>query len=151
MTVVTLGLYQIYWFYKHWDRVGTPVTTWPRRRGRSSRSSSAIRSFRRIVDSTHAAGVKTGVPAWLLTVGFLLPSVLSRLPDPAYLLGFLGLLPLLAAQRIATAVAIAQGSTEDRDARLTQANWAWIGTLVVIFVLLVIAFALGILVPAPPA
>ena len=91
MMLVTLGLYQLYWFYKQWERVrdaGDNVAPAPR----------AIFTlifchslFRRIIDSTHAVGVKTSLPAWLLTVGFIVPSlddaiarsgVPARLPGP---------------------------------------------------------------------
>jgi hypothetical protein len=46
-----------------------------------------------------------------------------KLPGPEAFLGFLAFVPLVAAQRIATAVALAQGSTDDRNTRLTLLNW----------------------------
>ena len=123
MVVVTFGLYQLYWFYKQWDRVrdaGDHVAPVPR----------AIFSvvfcyslFRRIMDSTHAVGVNARVPPWLLAVGFILASLMWRLEGPAGFLGFLAFAPLVAAQRIANTVALAQGSTDDRNTRLTILNW----------------------------
>jgi len=138
MIVVTLGFYQIYWFYKQWDRVrdaGENVAPAPR----SLFSLIFCYSlFRRIVDSSHSAGVPTSVPAWLLTAGFILPNLLWRYEGTEAYLGFLGIVPMVAAQRIATAVAIAQGSTDDRNTRLTWRNWAWIGALVGLFALIVV-------------
>jgi hypothetical protein len=124
MVVATFGLYQLYWFYKQWHRVrdaGESVAPVPR----------AIFSvvfcyslFRRIMDSTHAAGVKAGIPPWVLAVGFILPSLTWKLDGSASFLGFLAFVPLVAAQHVASAVAVAQGSTDDRNTRLTLPNWA---------------------------
>ena len=148
MMVVTLGLYQLYWFYKQWDRV----------RDAGDNVAPAARAiftivfcyslFRRIIDSTHAVGVHTRLPPLLMTLGFILPSLIARADGPEALLGFLAIVSLVAVQRLATAVALAQGSTEDRNTRLTPANWAWIAALVGLFVLMVLgaAFQSG----APP-
>jgi hypothetical protein len=151
MMLVTLGVYQLYWFYKQWDRVrdaGENLAPAPR-------ALFAIvfcyPLFRRIVESGHAVGVKTGAPAWLLTIGFIAPSLTTRMPEPAFLLGLLAVVPLVAAQRIATAVALAQGSTEDRNTRLTPANWAAIGAAFFIFELFLLALALERFIPLPPA
>jgi hypothetical protein len=123
MFVATLGLYQLYWFYKQWDRIrdaGDHVAP-------AARSIFAIlfcySLFRRIVDSTHAVGLSTRVPPWLLAIGFILPSLTWRIEGPEGFLGFLAFVPLVAAQRIANAVAVAQGSLEDRNTRLTWSNW----------------------------
>jgi uncharacterized protein DUF4339 len=123
MMVTTLGLYQLYWFYKQWDRV----------RDAGDNLAPAARSlfslvfcyslFRRIVDSTHAVGVQTRLPAWLLAVGFIVPSLMWRADGPAAFLGLLAFVPLVAAQRLANEVALGQGSTEDRNTRLTWRNW----------------------------
>ncbi|HEU0091588.1 MAG TPA: DUF4339 domain-containing protein [Vicinamibacteria bacterium] len=123
MMVATFGLYQLYWFYKQWDRV----------RDAGDNVSPAPRSlfgivfcyslFRRIIDSTHAVGVSTRLPPSLLAVGFILPSLMWRADGPQSYLGFLAFVPLVAVQRIANAVALGQGSTEDRNTRLTWLNW----------------------------
>ena len=128
MFLVTLGLYQLYWFYKQWDRIrdaGDNVSPAPR-------ALFAIvfcySLFRRIVDSTQAVGVRTGLPPWLLAAGFILPSLMWRVEGVVSLAGFLAFVPLVAAQRIANAVALAQGSTEDRNTRLTGLNWVGVVT-----------------------
>ncbi|HET6900524.1 MAG TPA: DUF4339 domain-containing protein, partial [Vicinamibacteria bacterium] len=124
MVVATLGLYQLYWFYKQWDRVrdaGESVAPVPR----SIFSIVFCYSlFRRIMDSTHAAGVSARIPPWVLAVGFILPSLTWKLDGPASFLGFLAFAPLVAAQHIANTVALAQGSTDDRNTRLSLLNWA---------------------------
>jgi hypothetical protein len=139
MFVGTLGLYQLYWFYKQWDRVrdaGDNVAPAPR----------ALFSllfcyslFRRIVDSTHAVGVITRVPPALLAVGFIVPSLMWKAEGLASFLGFLAFVPMVAAQRLANLVALRQGSTEDRNTRLTWLNWV----SVVVTSLLLALVALG--------
>jgi hypothetical protein len=128
MLTVTLGLYQLYWCYKQWDRVrDTGDNVHPAARSLFSLVF-CYSLFRRIIDSTHAVGVVTRLPPSLLAVGFILPSLMSRAHGPASYLGFLAFVPLVAVQRIANAVALAQGSTEDRNTRLTWLNW--VGVLV---------------------
>jgi hypothetical protein len=123
MFVATMGLYQLYWFYKQWDRVrdaGDNVAPAPR----SLFSILFCYSlFRRINDSTYAVGVQTRLPPSLLAVGFILPSLMWKMEGAVAFLGFLAFVPLVAAQRIANRVALAQGSTEDPNTRLTRLNW----------------------------
>ena len=124
MSVITLGLYQLYWFYKQWDRVrdaGDNVQP-------AARSLFALvfchSLFGRIVDSTYAVGVKAPTPAGGLTAAFILTSLAWRAPGAIGLLGFLSVVPLVVAQRVATEVALRQGSTEERNTHLTPLNWA---------------------------
>ena len=147
MMVATLGLYQLYWFYKQWDRVrdaGDNVAPAPR----SLFSILYCYSlFRRITDSTHAVGVATKVPPWLLATGFILPSLMWRSDGPESYLGFLAFVPLVAAQRIANAVALRQGSTEDGNTRLTWLNWVAVVVTGTLLALLVLAEVLKFLNP----
>jgi hypothetical protein len=147
MLFATLGLYQIYWFYKQWDRVrdaGDNVAPAPR----SIFSILFCYSlFRRVIDSTHAVGVRTSVPAWLLAVGFILPSLMYRANGTEAYLSILAIVPLTFVQRIANAVALGQGSTEDRNTRLTPLNWVAVvvmGALYALFVLAVVLEGLGV-------
>jgi len=142
MMVATLGLYQLYWFYKQWDRVreaGDNVAPAPR----SLFSIVFCYSlFRRIIDSTHAVGVATRLPPSLLAIGFIVSSLMWKLDGPASFLGFLAFVPLVAAQRIANAVALGQGSTEDRNTRLTWLNWVGVLVASTFFALLVLGAVL---------
>jgi hypothetical protein len=142
MMVATLGLYQIYWFYKQWDRVrdaGDNVAPAPR----SIFSIVFCYSlFRRIIDSTHAVGLNTSIPPSLLAIGFVVSSLMWRANGPESYLGFLAFVPLVAAQRIANAVARGQGSTEDRNTRLTWLNWVGVVVAAGFFALLVLGLAL---------
>jgi TolB-like protein len=66
------------------------------------------------------------------------------------LLAFLAIVPLVAAQRNATAVALSQGSTEDRNTRLTPLNWVGVVAMAGIFVFLVLAAAIQNSSPGTP-
>ena len=122
MSVATLGLYQIYWFYQQWRRVrdgGEDV--WP-----VPRSIFGVifsyplfqRMLRASPDDAPAGG--PGV----LAVAYGLLCVASNLPMPFGFVAFLSVLPLAAVQRVASAAAERDFPADDPNRRLTAANWA---------------------------
>jgi hypothetical protein len=87
MYAVTLGAYQLYWFYKNWTVI----------KEREQRDLiPALRSifsiifcyqcFGRIEDGAKAQGIKAKFPAGLLAVIFILGSLIANLPEPYWLL-----------------------------------------------------------------
>ena len=122
MSIGTLGLYQVYWFYQQWRRV--------RDGGEDVRP--LLRAifgvlfcyplFKRIVGSTgDVASPPVGPGA--LAVVYILLSVSWKLPSPFDLLSLLSVLPLAAVQRLASAGAERDFPRDDPNRRLTGANW----------------------------
>ena len=122
MSIVTLGLYEIYWFYKNWKCV---------ERNAGDKVNAPIRSvfypimsyslFRRVREHAKRSGV-AGFPAGWLAVALFLVTVLWRLPDPWWLVSFLGFLPLVPVQKSVNAINAKLAPAADANARFTGWN-----------------------------
>ncbi|HEV3008209.1 MAG TPA: hypothetical protein VGX52_04165 [Burkholderiales bacterium] len=105
MSIVTFGLYEIYWFYKNWKCV---------QRNTGDDVSAPLRAvfyplisyplFKRIRSHARSSGVESDFPAGVLAIAVFLVALLWRLPDPWWLVSFFGFLPLLPVQRAVNAV-----------------------------------------------
>ena len=99
MSLVTLGLYEIYWFYKNWkcvqqndgDKVNAPIRAF-------FYPLVSYSLFKRIRDHADKAQVETGLQAGLLAITIFVLAALWRLPDPWWVVSMLGFLPLLPVQ-----------------------------------------------------
>ncbi len=82
MFFVTMGLYQIYWFYKHWSIVQEREcsTIWPIARAIFSLFF-CYGLFGRIYDSASAQGITLRVPAGGIAILYILGTVFVYLPD----------------------------------------------------------------------
>jgi hypothetical protein len=122
MSLATLGLYQIYWFYQHWRRVrdgGEKVSVLARS---VFGVISAYSLFRRVADS--APDDPPAASPGLLAVLYAPLCMASNLPMPFGLVAVLSVLPLVAIQRVANGVAERDFPAADPNRRLTVANWA---------------------------
>lgn len=121
MSVVTLGMYQIYWFYQQWKRVrdgGEDV--WPLPRAVFGVLFS-YPLFKRMADSSPDEA-PAGGPG-LLAIAYGLLCLASNLPFPLALVSALAVLPVAAMQRLASAAAERDFPHDDPNRRLTVANW----------------------------
>ena len=121
MSIVTLGLYQLYWFYQQWRRVrdgGENVSVLARSLFGVIFSYSL---FRRVIASAPDAAPAGGAGALAVIYGLL--CIASRLPLPFAAIAVLSVLPLAAIQRIASAVAEHDFPAADPNCRLMAANW----------------------------
>lgn len=126
MTFATFGLYQIYWFYRHWRSVRVGENdVWPLPRAIFG-VLFCYPMFTKIMESASAAGVPVGESAGAYAVVFIALSVAHRLPDPWWLVTFLSVVPLVAVQRVVNAVARLEVPEVDPNTRLTLANWVLI-------------------------
>jgi hypothetical protein len=123
MSFATLGLYEVYWFYKNWkamqatgEKLNAPVRAvfYP---------VTAYWFFRHLRSRAEAAGVGAGFHAGGLAVAlFVISAVTWQLPDPWWLTGYASFLVLLpvrgAIERINRKVA----PDADRNARFSGWN-----------------------------
>src|SRR5258708_10979613 len=103
LSVCTLGLYQIYWFYKHWalikERSEPHIIPW----GRAFFGIFWCYScFEFIREDGRRLDVEPALPAGPLAIGWIATSLASRFPEPYFLIAFLSSLLLVPVQRHVT-------------------------------------------------
>ena len=125
MSLATLGLYEIYWFYKNWkcmqENFGHklnapirafffPLVSYP--------------LFRQIRDHAAGAQLQSRLQAGPLALAVFLIAVLYRLPDPWWLVSLLGFLPLLPVQSAVNEINGKFAPGVDRNGRFSGWNIA---------------------------
>lgn len=146
MSVATLGLYEIYWFYQHWKRVRDVQNDdlWPLPRAIFAIIFS-FGLFERISDQAADRGLAQVPSPKVSAALFILLSFAWRLPDPAWLAGFLAVLPLIPIQRAAQTMALEAVPHAEPNTSLTGLNWV----AVVLGGLLILLAIFGMMVPEP--
>lgn len=144
MSITTFGLYPIYWFYRNWKLIRDrhELSIWPFWRAVFA----PLWTFsmgRIMVDEGKERGIALDLSYSLLGVLYLLMNVMTRLPDPWWLISILSFVPLLPFDSTARLLNGNGTLAPPNYGRLTVWNIAWIvlGTL---FLLLVF---LGLMVP----
>jgi hypothetical protein len=146
LTTCTLGLYQIYWFYKHWQCI---------KEGQRFDCNPALRSIFSVIfcyplfHKMRASGVKLGADSSLLAgplaTGWIVTTLTSRLPDPYWLITFISVAFLLPVQAYANRVNQAMTPGHDPNTRFSGWNWAAVAVGGVFLSLIVI----GLFMPEP--
>lgn len=142
MSVCTLGLYELYWFYKNWQlikaREGLDVMPfWRAFFGVFF----CYPCFSSIRDYDHSALAPGSFPAGPLAAGWIVFTVTWRLPDPYWLISYLNFVFLIPAQYRASQINNAVAPGHDPNARFTWLNW----TGVAIGCVLLVLIALGLM------
>ena len=128
LSVCTLSLYELYWFYKNWQLI--------RSRERSDilpfwRAFFALffchACFARIRDLGDEQRVSPSLPAVALATGWVLLVILHKLPNPWWLVSFLSFLFMLPVQAHVNRINAAAAPGHDRNARFSV--WNWVVTL----------------------
>ena len=139
MSVCTLGLYEVYWFYKNWRLI-------------KEREKLAIRPFwralfavffchscfRNIQTTAQSLSLKRSIAVGPLAAGWIILTVLWRLPDPYWLVTYFAVLFLVPVQTLVNDVneAVVPGYKENR--RFTAWNIATVVFGGILFVLVLI-------------
>lgn len=144
MSLVTLGLYEAYWFYRQWKSVearasGTvhPVL------GAIFSGLSGFWLFPRVRAAADEAGVPVGWSGGAMATAYLLLSLLWRLPDPYWLACFLSIVPLAFVQSAVNAVNDNRAPLAARNEGFSGANWVG----VVLGGLMLLLCLVGVLLP----
>jgi hypothetical protein len=124
LSVCTLGLYQIYWFYKHWvlikQRSEPLIIPW-------ARAFFGIlwcySCFQFIRNDERQLNIEPTLPAGLLAVGWIVLSLAWRLPEPYSLIGILAPLLLVPAQRHVNRINALVAPGYDENSRFSGWNW----------------------------
>jgi hypothetical protein len=138
MSLCTGGLYTIFWFYWNWrlaKREGEDV--WP-----VPRALFAVffchACFGRVRDRGAAMGVQPVVQTTALAWGWIIVTVLQRLPEPYWLVSLFAWVFVLPVQAYANRINAVAAPTHDRNSRFSVWNWIAVvvggGTVVLAFV-----------------
>jgi hypothetical protein len=144
MSLCTLGIYQLYWMYRHWrliqgrDRsdimpvwraIFGVIFCWP--------------LFKRIKQDGETHGVDNGFPAEVLAACYFALNIAWQLPDPWWLVGMASTIVVTVVQAHANRVNSAAAPDHERNDRLTGPNWV----AVVLGGILLLLALVGLFVP----
>ena len=120
----TFGLYELYWFYKHWqyikEREGLDIRPfWRAFFGYFF----CYRFFEKVRDYDSPALELSFLPAGPLTAGWILVTILWRLPEPYWLLSNFAVVFLIPVQMRVNHVNNTVAPGHDRNTRFTWVNW----------------------------
>lgn len=143
MSLVTFGLYEVYWFYKNWkcvqrlgDDVNAPIRAlfYPL---------VSYRLYRRIRDHAKQIGIERELWAGSLAVATFIASALWRLPEPWWLIGLFAFLPMVPVQSMVNDINRQVAPDADRNARF--GGWNIFGLVVggILFLLTLIGTFFG--------
>lgn len=146
MSIVTFGLYEIYWFYQHWtrERARTGEDLWPVPRAIFG-VLFAYSLARRIRGQALAAKVLAFGSPGLLAVAYFLINGTSQLPSPYWLIWLFAFLPLLPVQAAANRVNQQMAPAAPRNDSYGGANIV----MIVLGAICLILVVLGLLAPEP--
>lgn len=143
MSICTLGLYQVYWFYKHWalirERSEPHIIPWGRAIFGVFWCYSCFKSIR---EDERRLGVAPALPAGPLTIFWIVVTLTSRLPPPYVLICFLSPLPLVQVQRHINHINGLVAPDHDRNMRLSAWNWMAVVVGGIFFGLVLLGLAL---------
>jgi len=125
MSLCTLGVYQLYWMYRHWRLIQARdrsdimpfwraffgvLFCWP--------------LFQRVKQDGETYSVGESFPAEILAVAYIILNISWRLPDPWWLIGLASTIVVTLVQRHANRVNFAAAPAHERNDRLSGWNWA---------------------------
>ncbi|MBA2650727.1 MAG: hypothetical protein H0U73_00445 [Tatlockia sp.] len=123
MSICTLGLYDIYWFYKNWrvlKKAGKKCNPFLRA---LFAPLFAYFCFKEIRNLQFKNGIRQKFPIFFLAITYFILHVMVKLPDPYWLLTFLGFLPIASANQIALQINQAQFPGFVSNHKISKWNW----------------------------
>ena len=125
LSLCTLGLYQVYWFYQNWKRIHAreDVAMLP-----LARAIFCIfycyAAFRRIRDFRTQRGANTSLAAGELAAGWIIFTLLANIPEPYFLLSLLAVGFMAPVQATVQQINAEVAPTSDQNRHFTAINWA---------------------------
>ena len=124
MSICTFGMYELYWFYQNWKRVkqreGTNIVPW-------ARAFFGIffcyALFEHVRDFDSEGGEHADLAAGPLAAGWIITTLLSRLPDPYWLVSLAAVVFVVPVQLQMNEINATMVPTHDPNARFSAANW----------------------------
>jgi hypothetical protein len=135
MSIATFGVYEIFWFFANWQRMkkrGQNVSPFWRTLFATIFCYSL---FKTVKETATSSGIPARFSPGFLAVGWIVTTLMWRLPDPGWLVANAAVLFLLPVQKSMTDVNEALYPGHDPNARFTAWNVAAIAFGAVVFVL----------------
>lgn len=137
LSVLTFGLYEIYWFYKQWQFVkkakDLKVTPWAR--GLFA-PLFAYPLFKHIFELAREAGQKNNPSAGWLALAYFILASMGRLPDWGWIISFGSVLPLFPAQN---RINLLWSKKHPDDAVSTTFTWKEVAVMIIGGIILLLA------------
>jgi len=139
MSIFTFGIYELYWFYRNWtlirQREGTDISPfW--------RAFFAVffcyPLFSRIRAYATSLDLHQSVPAGPLAAGWIITTLLWKLPDPYWLLSNLAFLFILPVQAVANRINSTVAPDHDPNRHFTAWNLVGVASGAVLMILAII-------------
>jgi len=143
MSLVTFGIYELYWMYRHWRLIqgrdrSDIMPFWRAFFGVLF----AYPLFKRIGEDGQSHGVEGSFAAGPLAAAYILTVLAWRLPDPWWLVGFASIFVCGAVQAYANKINLAVAPDHERNAKFTGWNWFGIVAGGLFFALVLIGLSL---------
>ena len=127
MSVCTLGIYQLYWFYKNWklirERTGRKISPFWRA---VFSPLWAYSCFKEMKACAAECKILESLPIGLLAIAYFAISVTWRLPDPYWLISIFSFLPLIPVNSVALKISQKSDSVYVQNGRFSALNWVGI-------------------------
>ena len=147
MSVFTLGLYELYWFYKNWQAIKL------REKENISPFWRAVFGyffcyalFSEVREWQQESG-KGEMPAGWLAAGWIITSLMWRLPDPLWLISWASILFLVPVQKVINDINRMEAPDHAPNDKIRGANWIAIAAGGLVMVLALV----GTFMPQGPA
>ena len=143
MSLLTAGLYEIYWFYKNWKYIKIRTRAKIRPFWRTVFSIFyCYPLFKHIQESGNSHGSRSDINPGGLAAGYIVLTMLHRLPDPFWLVSLLAFVPLIPVQGAINSINATVAPKADRNGKFSVANIVamLLGSLLLVFVTLDMMF-----------
>jgi hypothetical protein len=144
LSICTLGIYQIYWFYKHWvlikERSEPDIVPWARAFFGFFWCYSCFEFIRNDERDLH---VEPTLLAGPLATGWIVVSLAWRLPDPYWLIAYLAPLLLVPVQQHVNHINELVAPDHDKNAGFSGWNWLVVAVGGIFLALIMFGLAQG--------
>ena len=129
MSICTMGFYELYWFYKNWVLVKKREDSKIIPLGRAFFTFFFCYSlFKRVRDSATKVSVGKAISPGLLATGWIIVTLLWRLPDPLWLITYFAVIFLIPVQNMVNEINIVVAPGHEKNCKFSV--WNILGVVV---------------------
>jgi hypothetical protein len=139
MSICTFSLYEYYWYYKHWCyvREGEKADIWPIPRALYAPFFCYL-LFKGIRATGESLKIRRTIAPGPLAAGWIVFTILVKLPDPYWIASFLAVLFLVPVQMAVNEINLATNPNHDLNSKFSKWNIAGVVIGGLVFVLMLV-------------